>query len=525
MEYVWVAVAFACGFLAKQINLPPLVGYLGAGFGLHTLGVEPDTSLKALSDLGITLLLFTIGLRLNLNNLLKTEIWGGASVHMIAVMLLTTATCLSFAYLGVEYFALLDWSSTALIGFALSFSSTVCAVKFLEERGEMRTRHGQVAIGILIIQDIAAVIFLALATDKSPSLWAFFLLGLPLARPLFIALIERCGHGETLTLVGFFLAYSGSELFEFANLESHVGALVIAALISGHTKAAELAKALLSFKDIFLIGFFLSIGFTAQPTAAMFLTALIIAIGLPAKAGLLFLWLTRLKLRSRTAFLTTLSLTNYSEFGLIVCAVGVSRGLLDREWLVIVALAVTISFVVTSIINVRTHSLFERWSSLIKRFEHAKRLPEDLFSQPGGATILVIGMGRVGTGAYEALHDYNQTNICGIDVERARVVSHTEAGRHVIDGDAEDPDFWARINLEAVNLIMIALPNHPDMLEAVKQIQRAGYQGKTAGIARYEDEKKELLEAGVDVVFNYYANAGAGLTEHSMHLADQVSES
>jgi len=520
MEYAWVAVAFACGFFAKQVNLPPLVGYLGAGFGLHALGVEPDSSFKALSELGITLLLFTIGLRLNIGNLLKTEIWAGASVHMALVIALTSATCLLFAFLGVQYFALLDWPAAALIGFALSFSSTVCAVKFLEESGEIRTRHGQIAIGILIIQDFAAVIFLALATDKSPSLWALLLLGLPLIRPMLFALIERCGHGEILTLVGFFLAYSGSELFEFADLEPHVGALVVAIMISSHAKAAELAKALLSFKDLFLIGFFLSIGFTALPTSEMLITAIVIAVGLPAKASLLFLWLTRLKLRSRTSFLTTLSLANYSEFGLIVCSVGVARGMLETEWLVIVALAVALSFVFSSVINIRTHSLYERWITGIKRFEKPERLPDDIFSQPGDATILVIGMGRVGTGAYEALQDYEQDKICGIDVDRSRVATHTGAGRHVIAGDAEDPDFWAHINLDSTSLIMFTMPKHQDTLQAVKQVHHAGYRGRTAGIARYEDERKELLAAGVDVVFNYYANAGAGLTEHSMHLAE-----
>lgn len=520
MDYIWVAVAFACGFLARQTNLPPLVGYLGAGFGLHALGVEPDTSFEALSKLGITLLLFTIGLRLNVSNLLKAEIWAGASGHMIAIMLVSTTVCLLCAYLGVEYFAVLDWSSAALLGFALSFSSTVCAVKFLEEGGEIRTRHGQVAIGILVIQDIAAVVFLAFATGKLPYWWALLLLGLPLLRPLIFALLRRCGHGEVLPLLGFFLAYTGAELFEWADLESHVGALVVGALISGHEKAAELAKALLSFKDLFLIGFFLSIGFTALPTLDMVITAMIMALGLPAKGGLLFFWLTKLKLRSRTAFLTTLNLSNYSEFGLIVCSVSVARGLLAKEWLVILALAVAISFVFSSVFNTKAHSLFERWRRSIKHFEKAERLPEDSFSQPGGATVLVIGMGRVGTGAYDALQDKAEKHICGIDVDRERVTSHCEAGRHVISADAEDPDFWTHINLDRINLIMLTLPNCPDTLEVIKQIRHAGYRGKTAGIAKYEDERTELLEEGVDVVFNFYAKAGAGLTEQSLHLTD-----
>ena len=90
----------------------------------------------------------------------------------------------------------------------MSFSSTVCAVTVLEDKGEMRARHGQVAIGILIIQDIAAVVFVTFATDKSPSWWALTLLALPLMRPILHRLLQFSGHGEILPLTGFFLAYT-----------------------------------------------------------------------------------------------------------------------------------------------------------------------------------------------------------------------------------------------------------------------------------------------------------------------------
>ena len=166
MDYIWVAIAFVCGFLVKQIKLPPLVGYLAAGFGLHALGVVPDKSLETLSDLGVTLLLFTIGLKLDFKSLFKVEIWGGATGHMGATVILTALNSLFLGYLGMVYFAGLDWSAAILIGFAVSFSSTVCAVKMLEERGELRARHGQVAIGILIIQDIAAVVLSPLPQIK-----------------------------------------------------------------------------------------------------------------------------------------------------------------------------------------------------------------------------------------------------------------------------------------------------------------------------------------------------------------------
>jgi predicted Kef-type K+ transport protein len=519
MVYLWVAVAFLCGFLVKQANLPPLIGYLAAGFGLHALGVEPDASLQTLADLGVTLLLFTIGLKLNIHSLFKTEIWGSATAHMSVIVLLTMLNCFLLAYVGFNYFVGLDWAATALIGFAVSFSSTVCAVKILEDRGEMRARHGQVTIGILIIQDIAAVIFVSLATDTSPSWWALALLALPLVRPILNKLLERCGHGEMLPLAGFFLALTGGELFELVGLKAHLGALVIAVLLSGHSKATELSKSLLSFKDIFLIGFFLSIGFTALPTVDMLGAALIMAIALPVKTGLFFLWQTRLKLRGRTAFLSALSLSNYSEFGLIVCSASVAHGLLAKEWLVIMALAMSLSFVLSSIINTKAHYLYIRWNGFIKRFEQPERLPEDQFAQPEGA-VLVIGMGRVGAGAYDSLRDDLNKDVCGVDVDRERVTAHCHKGRNVTQGDAEDPDFWAHINLDNVQLIILTMPNYQDNIETVKQLKHVAFQGKTAGIAHYEDEKKILLDAGIDVVFNLYDNAGAGLAEHSIHLFD-----
>lgn len=520
MDYIWVAVAFACGFLVKQINLPPLIGYLAAGFGLHALGIQPDASLQTLSDLGITLLLFTIGLKLDVRSLLKTEIWAGASGHMFVIVLITIVNSLILSYLGLKYYVDLNWQSAGLIGLAVSFSSTVCAIKILEERGELRARHGQIAIGILVVQDIVAVIFVTVASGKLPSAWALLLLALPLLRPALNKLLERCGHGEMLPLAGFFLALSAGELFELVGLKAHLGAIVIGTLLSNHDKATELSKSLLSFKDIFLIGFFLSIGFTALPTIDMLVAAFIMAIALPVKAGMFFVWLTMLKTRSRTAFLSAMSLANYSEFGLIVCSVSVSYGLLAKDWLVIMALAVSLSFVFSAVINAKAHGWYSRWSYFIKRFERVERLPEDPFPAAGNATVLVVGMGRVGTGAYDAFNSVLHKEVCGVDVDVERISAQRQEGRNVILGDAEDPDFWEHINLDAIRLIIFSMPNHRDSVEAVQQLKRVGYQGKTAGIAQYEDQKVNLLAAGIDEVFDYFAEVGAGIAEKSGHLVE-----
>ena len=117
MDYLWIAVAFVTGFLCKQINLPPLIGYLLAGFGLQPIGVEPADSLETLSELGVILLLYTVGLKLDVRGLFRTEIWGSALAQMGVIVLLTVANSLLLGYLGFRYFDDLDWQAAALIGF------------------------------------------------------------------------------------------------------------------------------------------------------------------------------------------------------------------------------------------------------------------------------------------------------------------------------------------------------------------------------------------------------------------------
>lgn len=520
MDYIWVALAFALGFLANQIKLPPLVGYLAAGFGLHALGVTPDDSLEELSDLGVTLLLFTIGLKLNVRNLLKPEIWGSALGHMGTIIGLTIVNSLFLGYLGLIYFEGLNWLGATLIGFAVSFSSTVCAVKVLEERGELGSRHGNIAIGILIIQDIAAVMFVTLTADTLPTLWALGLLALPLVRPFLIKLLNKCGHGELLPLAGFFLAFSSGELFELVGLKAQLGALVIGILLSNDKKGKELARDLMHFKDIFLIAFFLSIGFTALPTAEMMGVAAIMALALPIKSALFYAWLIKFRVRNRSSFLASLSLTNYSEFGLIVCAASVASGFIAQEWLVIMALVLALSFVFSSILNAFAHVLFIKWRKTLKPYESPTPLPEDSFTSPGDVKILVIGMGRVGTGAYEVLDETHRNQVCGVEESRQKVSQHNKEGRNVIHADAEDPNFWEFMNIKSVEMVMLAIPNTLDILEIVNQLHMAEYKGKIAGVIKYEDDEEKLLDAGVDLVFNFYQNAGAGFADQATKIIE-----
>ena len=520
MDFIWILFAFVCGLSLRLIALPPLIGYLIAGFALNYMGYTADVSLQTLADMGITLMLFTIGLKLNIKDLLKTEIWLTTFFNMGVWIILMGGVFFCLSVLAIGLFAAIDLQTIALIVFALSFSSTVCIVKILEENGELKTRHGQVAIGVLVMQDIVAVGFLVAATGSMPSPWSPLLFGLIFLRPLIGKVLEKSGHGELLPLTGFFLALGCYELFYWFNIKGDLGALLAGVLVSGHFKSTELYKSLMSFKDLFLIGFFLSIGFTALPDFNMILIALGLVVLLPIKYGLFFLAFVKTHLRSRTAFISSLALSNYSEFGLIVIALCVSSGWLGKEWLVILALAVSFSFVLTSVIYPRIHGLYSNWNESLKSFESKSWIKSDIVFQPIGAEILVIGMGRVGRGAYQALREMIDDKVWGMDADSDRIKLLNEQGLQVFVGDGEDADLWENFNTESINLILLALPSVEDMQHITEQLREVQFKGKIAAIARFEDEAKILSEAGIDKIFNFYTEAGVGFAEESLALVN-----
>jgi len=515
MDPLWLLFALIFGFAAKSIRLPPLVGFLAAGFVLHAFGIEGGQIIDEIADLGVLLLLFIIGLKLRLPSLIAPEVWAGASTHMLISIIIFSVMLVVPVLIGLSWYMEISWASAAVISFALSFSSTVFAVKALEDRNEIKTRHGQTAIGILIIQDIIAVIFLTFATDQTPSIYAFALLALPLAKPVMGAMLSRSGHGEVLILFGLFAVIAGSELFYIVGMKAGLGALIFGVLLSTHEKSNELSKVLIGFKDIFLIGFFLSIGIHASPDWFDLVVAVaLVLVFIPIKTVLFYFILLQFKLRSRTAFLSALGLANYSEFGLIVATVGVSANLMEARWVVIIAIALAISFVISSILNRQAHELYDRFDERLLGFQKQNRLPGDELPDLGDAEILILGMGRVGSGAYTAMRETYGSKVLGIDADTHQIERHKKLGDNVLLGDAEDIDFWDGVDVTKIKLIMLAMPNHGDVLKTVRRLKSLHYNGIISAIAKHEDDRLELKAAGVDAAFNFYAEAGAGFAEH-----------
>lgn len=521
MDPLWIIFAFGFGFTVKQIGLPPLVGFLMAGFALNLFGVQNSETLIQIADFGVLLLLFTIGLKLKVRNLLKPEVWAGSSLHMLITTLAFGLLILLLGLFGFSKFTDLSMQSSFLIAFALSFSSTIFAIKILEETGSMKSTHGRIAIGILVMQDIFAVIFLTLSSGKTPSLWAFALLLLLFVPKLLknrklSYILNKTGHGELLILLGVLLPLSGAALFSLVGLKADLGALVFGMLLADHDRAEELANTMMGFKDLFLVGFFLTIGLSGIPTIESFGIAIILALIMPLKMIFLFVILTRFKLRARTSALSSFNLANYSEFGLIVGAAGVAKGWITTEWLVIFAVSLSLTMILASPLNMRAQPIYARLQTYFLRFETETHLPEDEPIVFGKEEIIVFGMGRTGSEVYRVMTEKHQKNVLGIDINLDVIEKKKALGHHVIQGDVTDLNFWQRINMSAnLPLIILVTPSHATHMSVIKQLKLIHCDIKVAAISRYDDEMKELHDAGVEVVFNLYEEAGFGFANHT----------
>lgn len=515
MELLWLIAAFSLGWIVRQLGLPPLIGYLAAGFLLNAFGIRGGSGLTQISEFGVSLLLFTIGLKLRLEVLARPMIWLGTSAHLLLSTLVAGGLFFILGAAGVSLFAELDLTRMALLACALGFSSTVFAVKALEERGELASHHGRVAIGVLVFQDLVAVAIIVLLKGSMPSLWALALIpGLFIARPLIGALMNRAGHGELLILLGVTVAIGVGMVFDLVGLKADLGTLVIGALMAKHPRADELSKSLLGLKDLFLVAFFLEIGLSGTPTLGAVGVALVLLLLLPLKGGLFLALLTRFKLRGRTSLLAGLSLTSYSEFGLLVAAFAAREGWIGSEIIVILALVVSLSFVAASPLNNIGLRLTQRWRALLRRLETKERLPEDEPIDLSDAEILVCGMGMVGSGAFDAMRSRYGKVVVGVDFDPATIEMHRKAGRRVVLGDAADTDFWTQVEKDKVRLVMLSIPNHNENLAAVQKLKEADFKGMIAATALYKDEVEELERAGVTAAFNFFAEAGNGFADH-----------
>jgi hypothetical protein len=388
----------------------------------------------------------------------------------------------------------------------------VFAIQVMQERGEMSSRHASLGIGILLIQDIAAVVFIAVSTGKVPEWSALGLLLLIPLRPVIFRLLSLAGHTELFTLFGLALAIGGVQLFETVGVKGDLGALILGALLAGSQKSKELSKNLLHFKDLFLVAFFVAIGLSGWPEPELIVIAVLIGVLAPLKSPLYFWLMTRFHTPPRTALLSAVALSNFSEFGLIVVAISSKQGLLDSQWSAALSLTIAVSFLFSSGMNMRIHEFYYSWYHKLRGYQSARL--EGALPDTRDVRVIVLGMGNIGIGAYDSMQTRYGNSVLAVDDNEQKVETCRRHNRRVIAADASDPAFWSCVNLAELELVMLALTNHEENKLVGKMLREQDYRGMITAIVRFKEEAEELKKYAISS-FNLFAEAGSGFAAHA----------
>lgn len=511
MDIIWIGVAFLFGFGASRLKLPPLVGYLAAGLALAAYGYESGDMLKEVSHLGVIFLLFTVGLHIRLKNIFRPDIMGIGITHLLISTAIFIPVSLYFGY---------DIQAAIIIAITLGFSSTVLTAKNLENRNELGALYGRAAIGILIIQDLVAIAIIAYTGGGAPTVWSLAVLALPLLRPLLLKLLGLIKEDELWMLFGLGLALGGASLFEFFNLSGELGALATGMLLASDERADQIAKKMWGVKEAFLVGFFLEIGLTGFPDLSGYYFIAVCLLILPIKTVLFFILFMVFKFRARTGYLSSISLTAYSEFTLIAGVVASANGFIPAETIVVLGLLTAISYALNAPVTAYEEKIWKRIEKYLIKLERDVRHPEHQTVSLGSAEFLIVGMGNAGRAAYDKLKEQDKP-VVGMDIDPDRIERNLESGRRVVYGDIQDSDLWTNIDLQKIRSVMIAMGNQNVKENATKTLRAAGFKGLIYVLTMREEEAEIMQRAGASAISIPIKEAGERLAELSANLSNE----
>ncbi|MBJ7221782.1 MULTISPECIES: YbaL family putative K(+) efflux transporter [unclassified Brenneria] len=518
-----LVLAFLLGILANRLRISPLVGYLAAGVlvGPFTPGFVADTSLASeLAELGVILLMFGVGLHFSLKDLMAVKsIAIPGAIAQIAVATL----------LGMGLSAMLGWSlaNGLVFGLCLSTASTVVLLRALEERQLIDSQRGQIAIGWLIVEDLAMVLTLVLLpafgdmvgaehADTGKLLrdlaWtigkviAFITLMVVVGRrlvPWVLAKSASTGSRELFTLavlaMALGIAFGAVKLFD---VSFALGAFFAGVVLNESELSQRAAHDTLPLRDAFAVLFFVSVGMLFDPMillndpVAVLVTLAIIVFGKSAAAFMLVRLFGHSK---RTALTISASLAQIGEFAFILAGLGIALGLLSEEGRSLVLAGAILSIMLNPVL----FTLLERYLAknetieeqiVEEAIEEEKQIPVDLCNHA-----LLVGYGRVGSLIGAKLH---QEGIPVVVVEnsRARVDALREQGIKAVLGNATKPEIMEIARLDCARWLLLTIPNGYEAGEIVAAAREKRPDLEIIARAHYDDEVSYITEHGANEV-------------------------
>jgi len=521
---VALALAWAFGWLAHRLKVPPLVGYLLAGIaiGPFTPGFVADQALaNELSEIGVILLMFGVGLHFSLEDLLSVK----AIAIPGAVVQIAVATAL-----GMGFAWWLGWSLGAgiVFGLALSVASTVVLLRAMQERRLIETERGRIAVGWLIVEDLAMVLALVLLPALAPVFKGEGASLLALTWPVVLTLGKVAAFIAVMLIVGkrvipwvlHAMAHTGSrELFrlsvlvialgaaywsaELFGVSFALGAFFAGMILSESELSQRAAQETLPLRDAFAVLFFAAVGMLFNPMVvvtapvALIITILIIVIG---KSLAAFVIVRLFGHSNSTALTISASLAQIGEFSFILASLGVSLALLPKEGSDLILAGAIFSI----LINPLLFAALDWYLAKPKAVSAGAQPSETASREPIPATtlsdhVVLVGHGRVGSVISPALVAA-KTPLLVIENDSDAAEKLKAAGIETIGGNACDPEVIAAANLSAARGLLVSVPDAFEGGQIVEQARRISPNLRILARSHSEEETQHLLRHGATLV-------------------------
>ncbi|MBE0575581.1 MAG: cation:proton antiporter [Desulfuromonadales bacterium] len=520
---VLLLLAAGVGALCMRLRQPLIVAFIAVGIlaGPSVLGwVSANDQIDLLAKFGITLLLFVVGLKLDLH-IIRTMgpvalATGLGQVLFTSVIGYLIALALSMTPIAALYVAV-----------ALTFSSTIIIVKLLSDKREVDTLHGRIALGFLIVQDLVVVLVMiglnalgetgetSVAHGALTVLWkgiAFLVVVVLITRYLLPRLLLVLSRSqELLVLFGIAWAVSLAILGDTLGLSKEVGAFVAGVSLASTPYRDALGARLVSLRDFLLLFFFidlgarLDLGMLGAQLGEALVFSLFVLIGNPL---IVMIIMGLLGYRKRTGFLAGLTVAQISEFSLILGALGLSLGHIDAEIMGLITLVGLITICASTYMIIFSYPLYEWLAPWLKIFERQRPHREiELGVEPegGGAEIILFGLGRYGSGIAQVLRGRG-ARLLSVDYN-PDLVSSEPMGNPVLYGDAEDPEFVASLPLAHVQWVVSTARERQVNQALIHTLRSLGYAGRIAVTVHGPGEVARLEQAGADLVLVPLADA------------------
>ncbi|HSH22290.1 MAG TPA: cation:proton antiporter family protein, partial [Candidatus Caenarcaniphilales bacterium] len=518
---VLLIVAAALGAVLRRLHQPLIIGFIAVGViaGPSVLGiVQGGEEIELLAHLGIALLLFIVGLKLDVR--LITTLGPVALLAGLGQMALTVGT-------GFVLATVLGYDTTAALylAVALTFSSTIVVVKLLSDRRQIDQLHGRIALGVLIVQDIAVVVVMialsAFGTNADGNLLvelglvalrgaAFVVAIAVLARFVLPRVLDAFARTPELLLLSavawaLTLAAAGDVL----GFSEEVGAFIAGVALASSPYRESIGTRLTTLRDFLLLFFFVQLGLSIDVAVAgpQFAPAIILsAFVLLGKPVFVMAIMGALGYRRRTSYFSGVSLAQISEFSLIFAALGLELGHIDESVLGLITSVAVITIAVSSYLILASRQLFDRLAPLLAVFERARPRSTPYGGDRLCPHVIVFGLGRFGGRIADRLH-HDGVSVLGVDFDPQALGRAERRGLPVLYGDAEDSDLVGRLPLECAGWVVSSSPDRATNVALLHALRHHGYAGKVAVTAHVDSHAVQLTAAGADLVLRPFLYA------------------